>query len=385
VTWCRQCCSPRVGLSFLAVALLAMCLLPQAIVVAEASGGTSPSTLRAVPAGAERLQCVRHGGAPQRECPSLQRRPRLYTLLEAAALPTRVLVGSTYALDGGRWLARHQMHLRVEWLAGHGKLLARTSNLTVGPAQAGQMLAVRECASVPLAVSCLTVKLPTRVTTVAEYVRASCGARRPAPPAYDANFSMIAAPQITGWDPCEIAVWAIDTYGEPPLLSAPGVTWESLIAQALGQASAATGIPFGRAPDFAAAPGSAVSSPKGVKLTIGFGPTAPGVAGTGGPGLDGGPFAIDGRVQLDSQHPWQVSEAMTVLLHEIGHALGLGHAAAEPPAPDPMTEVMDPVVTGFTTYQPGDLCGLFEATWQQPCAGAPAVTLGLGVVPAASG
>jgi hypothetical protein len=377
-------CSPRSAGNVLALVLLALCMLPQAIVTAEASGGTLPSALRAVPAGAERLQCVRHAGARRRECPSLQRRPRLYTLVEeAAALPTRVLVGSTYVLNGGRWLAQRSMHLRVEWLDGHGRLLGPTPKLTVGPAQAGQVLAVRECASVPLAVSCFTVKLPTRVTTVAEYVRLGCGARRPAPPAYDANFSMIAAPQITGWDPCEIAVWAIDTYGEPPLLNAPGVTWESLIAQALGQASAATGIPFGRASDFTG-PGAAVSFPKGVKLVIGFGPTAPGIDGVGGPGLDGGPFALDGRVQLDSQHPWQVSEAMTVLLHELGHALGVGHAAAEPPAPDPMTEVMDPVVTPFTTYQPGDLCGLFEVTWQQPCAGAAAVTLGLGVVPSGS-
>jgi hypothetical protein len=366
------------------LALLTLCAFQHAVATAEASGETTSSPLRAVPGGTERLHCLRRAGARQLECPSLQRRPRLYTDAATGAPPSRVLIGSTYALNGGRWSALHSMHLRVEWLDGHGRLLARTSYLKVDAAQVGEVLTVRMCASVPLAVSCLTVKLPTRVTTVAEYARTSCGARRPVPPAYDANFSMIAAPQITGWDPCEIAVWAIDTYGEPPLLNAPGVTWESLIAQALGQASAATGIPFGRAPDFTAPPGPTVPFPKGVKLVIGFGPTAPGVEGVGGPGLDGGPFALDGRVQLDSQHPWQVSEAMTVLLHELGHALGVGHAADEPPAPDPMTEVMDPVVTPFTTYQPGDLCGLFEATWQQPCAGAPAVTLGLGVVPSGS-
>jgi hypothetical protein len=39
-----------------------------------------------------------------------------------------------------------------------------------------------------------------------------------------------------------------------------------------------------------------------------------------------------------------------VLLHELGHAVGLGHDAG--------AVVMNPVVTGFATYQAGDLSGL---------------------------
>jgi len=46
---------------------------------------------------------------------------------------------------------------------------------------------------------------------------------------------------------------------------------------------------------------------------------------------------------------------------------------------------MDPTVTRFTSYRPGDLCGLYEVAWRRPCAGAHAVTLGAGVVPQGSG
>jgi hypothetical protein len=41
---------------------------------------------------------------------------------------------------------------------------------------------------------------------------------------------------------------------------------------------------------------------------------------------------------------------------------------------------MDPGDYAFTTYQPGDLCGLYELTWQQPCAGVPGLTLGQGTI-----
>ncbi len=172
-------------------------------------------------------------------------------------------------------------------------------------------------------------------------------------------------------------MWAIDTYGEPPLLDPSGATWEGLISQALAQASTATGITFERSLDFVAVPAAGRGPPSGVTLAIGFAPQAAGIAGTGGPVVSSSAFAIAGNVKLDSQKSWKVPEAMTVLLHEIGHALGLNHPLP-PAAPALENEIMDSGNYRFTSYQPGDLCGLFEATWQQPCAGAAVLTPGQG-------
>lgn len=263
------------------------------------------------------------------------------------------------------------------WLDARGRRLSRAVSFTVTPALAGQVVSARICASTSVAANCLTLALAAPVRTVAQYLQSSCGAQRPVPPAYDAYFVLLSAPQVGhGWNPCRVDAWAIDTYGEPPLAT-PGTSWEALIAQALAQASTATGISFARSLDFVAPPATPPSNPPGVTLAIGFGPQGPGIAGIGGPTFGAGPFSIAGSVELDSQKTWQAPEALTVLLHEIGHALGLGHPLP-PPAPALQNEIMDSGNYRFTTYQPGDVCGLYEVTWQQPCAGAAAVTPGQG-------
>jgi hypothetical protein len=288
-----------------------------------------------------------------------------------------VLVGNAYAVEGGRWVGPRSLRLSVEWRDSHGRSLSRATSFALTPALAGSVLTARVCARSLLAANCVALGLPGPVRTVAQYLQSSCGAHRPVPPAFDPSFVLLSAPQVGhGWNPCREDVWAIDTYGEPPITS-PGTSWEALIAQALAQASAATGITFVRSLDFVAAPGGAATAPTGVTLPIGFAPQAPGIAGTGGPTVGAGTFAIAGEVHLDSQKSWEASEALTVLLHEIGHALGLGHPLP-PPAPNLLNEIMDSGNYRFTSYQPGDLCGLFEVTWQQACAGAASVTPGQG-------
>ena len=320
--------------------------------------------------------CVRHGGVPQRECPKVRSLPHLVSLAAGAPL-SPVLVGSSYAVSGGRWSALRPLRLSIEWLDARGDRLSRSVSLALTPALVGDAVTARVCARTSLAASCLSLRLPWPVRTVAQYLRASCGSRRPAAPPYDPDFFLLSAPQVAhGWNPCRVDVWAIDTYGEPPLLE-PGASWESLISQALAQASAATGITFERSLDFVAAPIEGGGPPAGVTLAIGFAPQAAGIAGTGGPVVGASPFAVAGQVKLDSQSSWKTPEAMTVLLHEIGHALGLDHPLP-PPAPALENEIMDSGNYRFTSYQPGDLCGLFEVTWQQPCAGAAAVTPGQG-------
>jgi Matrixin len=288
-----------------------------------------------------------------------------------------VLVGNAYEVEGGRWVAPQPLRLSIEWRDSRGRRLSRATSFTLTPGLAGAAVSAQVCARSQVAANCLALKLPGPVSSVARYLQSSCGAHRPAPPAYDPSFVMLSVPQVAhGWNPCREDVWAIDTYGEPPL-SSPSASWEALIAQALAQASTATGITFVRSLDFVAPPGARPAAPTGVTLPIGFAPQAPGIAGTGGPATGAGAFAIAGEVHLDSQKSWEASEALTVLLHEIGHALGLGHPLA-PPAPNSLNEIMDSGNYRFTSYQPGDLCGLFEVTWQQPCAGAAAVTPGQG-------
>ncbi len=363
----------RRGRRRLLLGLLALCallVLPPAAAASEAP----PAAARA--ARSSQPRCLRGRGVSQRECPKLTARPRLVSQLAGVPL-SPVLVGNAYAVEGGRWIGPRSLHLTVEWRDSHGRSLSRATGFAPTPALAGSLVTARVCARSRVAANCVALKLPGPVRTVAQYVQSSCGAHRPAPPPYDPSFVLLSAPQVAhGWNPCREDVWAIDTYGEPPIVS-PGTSWEALIAQALAQASAATGITFVRSLDFVAAPGGASTAPAGVTLSIGFAPQAPGIAGTGGPTVGAGAFAIAGEVHLDSQKPWEASEALTVLLHEIGHALGLGHPLP-PPAPNLLNEIMDSGNYRFTSYQPGDLCGLFEVTWQQPCTGAPAVTPGQG-------
>jgi hypothetical protein len=310
-------------------------------------------------------------------------RPRIVPLYrEAPLLP--VLVGNRYGIATGRWRAPRGSRLTVEWLDARGRVAARTLGFEVGATELGRPLTARVCAVGPGARACRLARLAGAVRTAASYLQATCGSHRPPAPAYDPDFAFFSAPRVEyGWNPCKPIVWALDTYDMPALRGAPAAAWEALTTQAIAQLAAATGATFARAPNFYAAPGlpnEGTVGPAGVALAIGFAPQGLDVGGTGGLHAAAGQFATMGEVEITTGTSFGEPEALLVLLHELGHAMGLAHPVAEPPAPDPFNAVMDPVISSFTAYQPGDLCGLYEITWHAPCAGASAVTLGHGVV-----
>jgi hypothetical protein len=309
--------------------------------------------------------------------------PRILPLYRGApALP--VLVGNRYAVATGRWRVPRGSRLTVEWLNARGRVASRVLGFEVGAGELGKPLTARVCAVGSGTRACRLARLSGAVRTVASYLQATCGSRRPPAPAYDPDFAFFSAPHAEyGWNPCKPIVWALDTYDMPALRGAPAATWEALTSQAIAQLAAATGATFVRAPNFYAAPGlpnEGTVGPAGVALAIGFAPQGPDVGGTGGLHDVAGQFATMGEVEVSTGAAFAEPQALLVLLHELGHAMGLAHPVAEPPAPDPLNAVMDPAISPFTAYQPGDLCGLYELTWRLPCAGASAVTLGQGVV-----
>jgi len=84
-------------------------------------------------------------------------------------------------------------------------------------------------------------------------------------------------------------------------------------------------------------------------------PLAGDVAGLGGSTADRHGRLVSGQVALDVRGP----APGPVLLHELGHLVGLAHVA------DPH-QLMAPVATGRTTYAAGDLAGL-AAAGAGPC------------------
>ncbi len=293
-----------------------------------------------------------------------------------------VLVGNSYIVDSGTWFALGTVSYSVRWLDGAGRVFARTAHVTLDGGMAGHSVSARVCVATDAASSCVTLPLPGRTQTIAGYLAATCGARRPPPPPYDPNFALLSAPRVReGWNPCHTITWALDDHATPKLSGPPDTTWHALATGAIRQVAAATGITFVERPDFDSPPvdGSFAEQPPDVDLGIGFGALPPDDGGVGGPTAYSGQFASRAAVQLVAT-PWDAPDAVETLLHELGHAMGLAHPVAEPPAPDPENEVMDPAGSVFAQYQPGDLCGLFEITWQQSCAGSPRLTLGQGAI-----
>jgi hypothetical protein len=80
--------------------------------------------------------------------------------------------------------------------------------------------------------------------------------------------------------------------------------------------------------------------------------TPAGVAGLGGSVVGSSGSMIEGNVRLNGTMSWSSSSLIEgIVLHEMGHALGLGHTSVS-------GAVMAPVFTGELDPQPDDIAGM---------------------------
>lgn len=172
------------------------------------------------------------------------------------------------------------------------------------------------------------------------------------------------------WDPCRPIHYSINPDGEPQ-----GA--EALILEALDRVSAETGLAFvfdgytTEVPTFDDRP-LIVKTAEGESFApflIGWSTEAadPYLAGTvtgmGGPSMVNGAYGdqkylVGGVVVLDSQDVASIMVSgggpdlvLAVIMHEIGHVVGLGHI-------DDPAELMNPSNASLMDWGPGDLAGL---------------------------
>ena len=179
------------------------------------------------------------------------------------------------------------------------------------------------------------------------------------------------------WNPCQVINYQVNLTFAP----SDGL---SLVEQAFNDLSSATGITFnyvgtssqfpsqGRSV-FASGPnGSTVWAP----VLVAWEPTgytdfmpSGGVIGEGGatPAWNGQQWVyVTGEASITSSYALSQEQIVSLVHHELGHVLGLGHVA------DP-SEVMNPVDNGNapTSYQWGDLLGLAHLGKAEGCLAEP--------------
>jgi hypothetical protein len=158
-----------------------------------------------------------------------------------------------------------------------------------------------------------------------------------------------ASGQPARWNPSEGVPYAVITAGAP-------AGWQNDISGDIAQAQAATGLSFTDVGAFS----TAAQVPATAKLTISWssaltGGDTVGLATYYFYNLAGYvPQIVSAKIQLLSSLPaGDGSGEEPVLLHELGHAMGLGHTPGA-------AEVMNPYDIGLPTYQLGDLNGLWH-------------------------
>ncbi|MGH9077575.1 MAG: hypothetical protein ACRDY0_09025 [Acidimicrobiales bacterium] len=183
----------------------------------------------------------------------------------------------------------------------------------------------------------------------------------PPPPSSSYTYEVTAASGAPSrWNPCEAIHYSVVYTGAP-------AGWQSDVASVMAQAAAASGLSFvadGVYP-------SATQVPATTRLTISWVPS-----------LDGGDIiGLTDYWYLDDPrwNPQYTSATVEILdglaagfsgtqsegpimLHELGHALGLGHTPGQ-------AEVMNPVDQALPRYQLGDLNGLWHLGAPAGCTG----------------
>ncbi len=201
----------------------------------------------------------------------------------------------------------------------------------------------------------------------------------PPPPPYDGNHAFI---EVGGngeparWNACQTVNYHVDYSGAHGHAS-------RVLPQAIGQLQSATGITFQQ-----------VGDPYQANFWIYWESPAQNDEFRNNPGVAGyARFAVSGftsvqivaaEIVINSSFPAGPSDfggsnsLGTLLLHELGHTVGLDHVGST-------SQVMYPYITAHSTYQGGDRYGLYRVGSRQGCttpsvAGA-ALTGGIDAVP----
>ncbi|MEX0426804.1 matrixin family metalloprotease [Nocardioides sp. DS6] len=183
--------------------------------------------------------------------------------------------------------------------------------------------------------------------------------------------------RVVRWNPCQVIPYRVNLNGGPAETMA-------VVKASFAKLTAATGIRFADKGTTSAIPfaaGKRGQLAAGITIAWTRVSTVSGLAGTA-VGLGGSTWTtrptahyIDGGVALDKAFPLpklsstssaSVKKLRTnliesVVLHELGHVMGLGHV-------NDRQQVMNPVdVDGWTTYGAGDLAGLARLGLDQGC------------------
>ncbi len=181
------------------------------------------------------------------------------------------------------------------------------------------------------------------------------------------------------WNPCQVIHPYIDMTDDPtagPTTPAEQASATAMVQDALAQVAAATGLSFAPLQTTTAYSNSSLpygsilfSWPSIAHLQAQIGSTyqlSPNYLGFGGPVAEttssGITLYVSGIVELNNESWLNLSSStqQSLLLHELGHAIGLDHSSSP-------QNVMYPYDNGVTSYSTGDLSGLANLGLARGC------------------